>query len=177
MEVIKGWKKTFYHGFCQTLVLLNRTLFSGQLFKAMRRKPNWHIVRLKRKEELKKKQKQKTTSMMIKSSIYTFLEFCFNMAIVKYISYSNTENTWKFSQISGLSPKQGAEKHTHTTETHDLNRKPFSFSFIYFRAGTSCLLISLKITTCQCISNFNMFLFDIIFLNLWIINCKQAYQA
>lgn len=65
-------KKTFYHGFGQTLVLVNRTLLSGQLFKVMRRKLNWHIIKLKRKEELKK-----IRCAMIKSSIYTFSSWNF----------------------------------------------------------------------------------------------------
>lgn len=54
MVVIKSWKKISCHCYCQTLVLVNRTLFSCQLFKVMERKLHWHIIKVKRREDLRK---------------------------------------------------------------------------------------------------------------------------
>lgn len=144
MVVVKNWKKIFYHCFCQTLVLVNRTLLSWQLCKEMRSKLNWHIIKVKRREDLRNLSGDKKCF----NPYLFFLEFCFNVAIVKYIFHFITKNTQTFSQINGLSHQERAKKPTHTTYiTPNLKRKPLSFSFTYFRAGTSSIFISLGTIT------------------------------
>lgn len=137
-------KKIFYHCFCQTLVLVNRTLLSYQLCKEMRSKLNWHIIKVKRREDLRNLSGDKKCF----NPYLFFLEFCFNMAIVKYIFHFITKNTQTFSQINGLSHQERAKKPTHITYiTPNLKRKPLSFSFTYFREGTSSIFISLGTIT------------------------------
>lgn len=108
----------------------------------MRRKLNWHIIKVKRREDLRNLSGDKKCFHLY----LFFLEFCFSVATVKYIFYFITENTQTFSQINGLSHQETAKTPTHITYTHNLNRKPLSLSFTYFRAGTS-IFISLETTT------------------------------
>lgn len=96
-----------------------------------------HIIKVQRKEDLRNLNNDKKGLPFIAF----FLEFPFNMTIVKYIFYFIIKNTQKFSQINDYLLKNSKE-----TYTYNLNRKPFSFSFVYLRVSTS-LFIYLKIIT------------------------------
>lgn len=86
-------KKLSATTFVKLLFSLVELHFSCQLFKVIRRKLNWHTIKVERKEDLR----NLSDSKKYFHPYLFFLEFCFNVAVVKNIFYFITKNTQKFS--------------------------------------------------------------------------------
>ena len=110
----KELEKNFLPRLLPHFFLVYRTLISCQLYMVMRRTQNWHLIKVKRRDDFRNLSGDKKYF----HPYLFFLEFCFNVAIIKYIFYFITKSTQMFSQIKVLSLKEQRNPHQyiHTTQ-------------------------------------------------------------